>query len=56
MPMACHSIVVAPVGGRTAGSPLVSAVAAVPAMPSVAMAEHVHGDEGNGDQYPDPVR
>jgi hypothetical protein len=21
-----------------------------------AMPEHVHGDEGNGDQYPEPVR
>lgn len=29
-------------------------MAPMAAMPSVA--KHVHGDEGNSDQYPDPVR
>ncbi len=57
MPMACHSIVLAPPGRYAVRSSVVSSMAAVAAMPSVApMAEHMHGDEGNGDQYPDPVR
>lgn len=56
MPVARRSIVLTPLGRRPTGSALVSvkAVTAVATMASVP--KYMHSDEGNSDQYPNPVR
>ena len=54
MLVACQSVLLALIGRLTARASLVSAMTPVSSM--AAMSEHVHGEKGNGDQYPDPVR
>jgi hypothetical protein len=41
-------------GTRAVRSPIVSVIVAMSSM--AAMSEQVHGYEGDGDQYPEPVR
>ncbi|HZQ14117.1 MAG TPA: hypothetical protein VFB31_15030 [Pseudolabrys sp.] len=53
MPVACRTIILALLRRAAARALFVCTVAVAP-MPS--MSEQVHGDEGNGKQYPDPVR
>jgi hypothetical protein len=50
MLVARRPVLIALTGRPAARAPLVFAVATMSSM-----AEHVHGDEGDGDQYPDPV-
>jgi hypothetical protein len=54
VPVARRSIVLETFGGSATRSLLTSAAASMAAMPAVA--EHVHGDEGNADKYPHPIR
>jgi hypothetical protein len=51
--VARRSIVFATFSGSATRSLLTSAAASMAAMPAVA--EHVHGDEGYGDEYPNPI-
>ena len=46
-------ILVAPFGGPAVASPATVAPSAVAAV--AAVAEHMHGNKGNADQYPNPI-
>jgi hypothetical protein len=57
--VACGSALVASRGRPAVRSVVVSTMPAMPTMSSMAavaaVAEHMHGDEGDADQYPDPI-
>ena len=54
--VARRSVLLTSWGGPTVTSFVVSTMPSVTAMPSVPPMKHVHRHEGNGDQYPDPIR